>query len=79
MTGIPEDADVRRAVAPVICYPTGTLPGPVLFLYRAARFTATKTDEVLIPAREARCFTVPAGHFFCITSVDGPQVGDLNL
>ncbi len=33
----------------------------------------------MIPPREARCFHVPAGHFFRITSVQGPQVGDLNL
>jgi uncharacterized protein YcgI (DUF1989 family) len=32
-----------------------------------------------VPPREARCFEVPAGHFFRITSVEGPQVGDLNL
>jgi uncharacterized protein YcgI (DUF1989 family) len=32
-----------------------------------------------IPARDARCFAVPAGHFFRILSVEGPQVGDLNL
>jgi hypothetical protein len=31
------------------------------------------------PPREARAFSVPAGHFFRIVSVDGPQVGDLNL
>jgi uncharacterized protein YcgI (DUF1989 family) len=38
-----------------------------------------KTNEVLVPARDARCFEVPAGHVFRITSVEGPQVGDLNL
>lgn len=36
-------------------------------------------SETLIPPREARCFNVPAGHFFRISSVEGPQVGDLNL
>jgi hypothetical protein len=34
---------------------------------------------VLIPPREARLFRVGAGQFFRITSVEGPQVGDLNL
>ena len=29
--------------------------------------------------RDAACFSVPAGGFFRITSVEGPQVGDLNL
>ncbi|MFD1156385.1 urea carboxylase-associated family protein [Roseovarius aestuarii] len=76
---IPSDAETRRAVKPVICYPNDTLPAPDLALYQAARATAEKTDEVLIPARKAACFRVPAGHFFRISSIEGPQVGDLNL
>ena len=75
----PQDADARRAMAPVICYPNEGLPQPELTLYQSARKTAKKTDEVLVPAHDARCFEVPAGHFFRITSVNGPQVGDLNL
>ncbi len=79
MTPAPPDAKARQAVKPVICYPNDTLPKPDLSLYHAARQTAQKTAELLIPAREAACFHVPAGQFFRITSVDGPQVGDLNL
>ncbi len=79
MTCAPADADARRAIPPVTCYPSDTLPAPDLALYATARATARKTGEVLIPPREARCFTVPAGQFFRITSVEGPQVGDLNL
>ena len=75
----PPDAQARRAIAPVICYPNETLPKPDLALYKAARDGAEKTGEVLIPPRDARCFHVPAGYFFRITSVKGPQVGDLNL
>ena len=75
----PEDADLRRAVPPVICYPTHALPVPDLALYRRARETAGKAGEVIIPPRDARCFEVPAGSFFRITSIDGTQVGDLNL
>lgn len=75
----PVDAEARRAVEPVICYPVETLPRPNMALYEKARTKLTKMDEVLIPPREARCFTVPAGHFFRISSVEGPQVGDLNL
>ena len=75
----PPDAQARRAIAPVICYPNETLPKPDLALYKAARDGAEKTGEVLIPPRDARCIHVPAGHFFRITSVEGPQVGDLNL
>ncbi|WP_424944079.1 urea carboxylase-associated family protein [Aliiroseovarius crassostreae] len=75
----PQDAETRKAIAPVICYPPDTLTPAPLDLYRTARATAQKVDEVLVPARDARCFSVPAGSFFRITSVDGPQVGDLNL
>ncbi|AWZ19522.1 hypothetical protein RTM1035_16972 [Roseovarius sp. TM1035] len=79
MTNAPADAAARRAVPPVICYPNDTLPVPDLALYAAARASATKVSEVLVPAREAACFRAEAGQFFRITSVDGPQVGDLNL
>ena len=75
----PHDAQARRAIAPVICYPVETLPAPDMALLTAARADLVKTSETLIPARDAACFTVPAGHFFRITSVQGPQVGDLNL
>lgn len=76
---IPEDAVERRAVRPVICYLNETLPDPDLPGLQALRLTARKSGECLVPPREARCFHVPAGHFFRITSVEGPQVGDLNL
>ena len=79
MTHAPSDASARRAVKPVICYPNDTLPDPGLARLQAARATLTKTDEVLVPARDAACFHVPAGHFFRIVSVEGAQVGDLNL
>lgn len=75
----PADADDRKAVKPVICYPVDSLKAPNLELYRAARATSQKVGEVLIPARDARSFHVPAGQFFRISSVEGPQVGDLNL
>ena len=75
----PPDAEQRRAIAPVICYPDDTLPLPDLALYRRAWEAAVKTEEVVVPPRDARCFQVPAGGFFRISSVDGPQVGDLNL
>ncbi|MFK7836668.1 MAG: urea carboxylase-associated family protein [Sulfitobacter sp.] len=79
MNDVPSDAPARRAVPPVICYPVDTLPQPDMALYLQARETLTKTAEVLVPPREARMFEVPAGHFFRITSVEGSQVGDLNL
>ncbi|MEM9734708.1 MAG: DUF1989 domain-containing protein [Pseudomonadota bacterium] len=75
----PADAAARRAKPAKVCYPVDTLPKPPLDQYRRWRDGAEKTGEVLVPARDARCIAVPAGGFFRITSVDGPQVGDLNL
>ena len=79
VTAAPGDADARRAVEPVIVYPNGTLAPPDLGLYRSARAGASQTGEVLVQPREGGCFHVPAGGFFRIISVEGPQVGDLNL
>ena len=75
----PVDEAARKRVAPVICYPVETLPPADVESYRAARLGWTKTDEVRVPPRDARTFRVPAGCFFRIISVGGPQVGDLNL
>lgn len=75
----PADAAARQAVEPVICYPNETLPKPPMAVYQAARQGAQKVDEVLVPARDAACFRANAGQFFRISSVEGPQVGDLNL
>ena len=47
--------------------------------YAAARKGMEKIGEVTVPPREALCFRVSAGQFFRITSVEGSQVGDLNL
>jgi uncharacterized protein YcgI (DUF1989 family) len=79
MCNAPSDAEARRAIKPVICYPTDTLPEPDMAAYEAARIGAEVVDTVIVPPREAASFTAPAGHFFRITSVEGPQVGDLNL
>lgn len=75
----PSDAAARRAVAPVICYPVDTLPAPDMALYQAARAQLTPVGEIIVPPRQARCFSVAAGQFFRIHSIEGPQVGDLNL
>ncbi|MFN7004345.1 MAG: urea carboxylase-associated family protein [Roseinatronobacter sp.] len=75
----PADAAARRAVKPVICYPVETLPQPDLAAYAGFRAHAVKTGEVLAHPREAATFRVAAGGFFRISSVEGPQVGDLNL
>ncbi len=75
----PKDADARRAVPPVICYPTDTLPAADMALYQTARDRLTPLSRVTVAPRDAAVIKVPAGHFLRIHSVDGPQVGDLNL
>lgn len=79
MCEMPEDAEARRAVTPVICYPNETLPEAPMALYAAAREGAEKVSETFVPPRDARCFEVPQGHFVRISSVEGSQVGDLNF
>ncbi len=79
MRHAPEDADARRAIPPVICYPVETLPHPDLALYQRALATAQPSARVTAPPRDAATFRVPAGSFFRITCEGGPQVGDLNL
>lgn len=75
----PIDASDRRAIPPVVCYPVRSLSRPDVASYRATRASLTLVESVVVPPREARCFEVPAGHFFQIHSVEGSQVGDLNL
>lgn len=75
----PDDANTRRAVAPVICYPVESLPAADLALYRHARTTARPGASLIVPPRDARSFRVQAGQFFRISCPEGSQVGDLNL
>ena len=79
MNNEPDDANARRAIRPVICYPTDRRILPDLTLYQLARRSAKKIENITVNPREASCFLVRAGQFFRITSVGGPQVGDLNL
>lgn len=75
----PQDADTRKAIKPVVCYPPETLPAPDLDRYAGWRAEAKKVDEITIQPRDAGCIEVPAGAFFRILSVEGAQVGDLNV
>jgi len=75
----PDDAQARRARPPVIVYPTGTLAGADMAMLARARDNLSTVSEVIVPPREARAVSVPAGSFFRIVSIEGPQVGDLNL
>ena len=76
---IPTDAEKRRAAKPLVAYNVQQLPEYNADFYAAAREDMEKINEVIVQPRDAACFEVPAGHFFRINSVEGPQVGDLNL
>jgi uncharacterized protein YcgI (DUF1989 family) len=61
----PVDADARRAIKPVICYPIDTLPLPNMTTYAAAREAMKLMGEVIVPPRDARAFRVSAGNLSC--------------
>jgi uncharacterized protein YcgI (DUF1989 family) len=63
----------------VICYSVDRVPSFDAPFYAAARQGLTTVDEVIVPPRDAAALEVPAGHFFRIVSIEGPQVGDLNV
>jgi hypothetical protein len=75
----PADAAARRAVAPVVCYDVAAVPRLDPAFVARLRAGLTGIDEVVVPPRDARCIAVPAGHLLRISSIEGPQVGDLNL
>jgi len=75
----PKDAHERLVVEPVVCYPIDTLPPYESHRYGAARDSMELISETVIEPRQAGIFEVPAGHFCRIVSIEGPQVGDLNL
>jgi len=60
----PDDADARRAAKPVICYEIESLPPP---------------PEPVWLDKWRSSLRVPAGYGFRIVSIEGAQVGDLNL
>jgi uncharacterized protein len=75
----PADAALRRAAKPAIAYPAGAMPRPDMAVLESARHTMVKIHEIVVPPRDARAFRVSRGQFFRIVSIEGPQVGDLNL
>ncbi|MEM7068948.1 MAG: DUF1989 domain-containing protein [Pseudomonadota bacterium] len=78
-TSPPADAEARKAVSPVICYPTDSFPEFDRGYYARSREKLELIDSVMVAPRDAETFEVPAGHFFRVICPDGPQVGDLNL
>ena len=75
----PDDSKKRISTNPVICYPNENLENENLNILHKARKYLKKESEVLIPPRDAKTFKVKVGNFFRIESIEGPQVGDLNL
>ena len=63
----------------MICYPVDQLQVVPLELYFRARKNFEWWSLFGGASKEVRTFEIPAGHFFRIVCVDGPQVGDLNL
>jgi len=75
----PENLNERLGAKPIICYPNENLENENLKLLHNARKYIKKINEVIISPRDAKTFNVESGNFFRIESVEGPQVGDLNL
>src|SRR5262252_9198223 len=75
----PPDAAARRGAPPVLTYSVEQLPSFDAAFYNRARAEVSEVAELTVPPWEAKAFEVSAGHFFRIVSVEGPQVGDLNL
>lgn len=75
----PADAAIRKAEPAIICYEVDQLPRFDVTFYESARASMEKINEVIVQPRDANTFTVAAGQFFRIVSVEGSQVGDLNL
>ena len=69
----------RRGGPPVRTYSVEQLPSVDAAFYNAARAELSNVAELTVLPRDAKAFEVPAGHFFRIVGVEGPQVGDLNL
>ena len=63
----------------MICYEVGAVPRRDEAWVARWRESLQLVETVMVPPRDAATFEVPAGHGFRIHSVEGPQVGDLNL
>ena len=74
----PNDFNLRTEAKPVICYPNDGVDNNLEILHEARKHLK-KMDEITIPPRDAKTFKVKSHNFFRIESVEGPQVGDLNI
>ena len=74
----PTNIKDRVGAKPVICYPNESINDNLKILHEARKYIK-QIDEVIVPPRDAKTFQVKSGNFFRIESIEGPQVGDLNL
>ena len=75
----PPDAIDRTNKDLVISYPVDKKKNNNLKILLEERKKIDLINEIIIPPRDAKCFTVNAGQFFRIECFEGSQVGDLNL
>ena len=74
----PTDIKSRVGAEPVVCYPNNNINDNLQILHEARKHIK-QIDEIIVPPRDAKTFKVKSGNFFRIESIEGPQVGDLNL
>ena len=74
----PADIKSRVGAKPVVCYPNDKINDNLEILHEARKHLK-QIDEVIVPPRDAKTFNVKSGNFFRIESIEGPQVGDLNV
>ncbi len=74
----PTDINSRVGAEPVVCYPNDNINDNLQILHEARKHIK-QIDEIIVPPRDAKTFKVKSGNFFRIESIEGPQVGDLNL
>tara|TARA_B110000444_G_scaffold255893_1_gene291180 strand:- start:368 stop:1231 length:864 start_codon:yes stop_codon:yes gene_type:complete len=75
----PLDAKDRMNIKPIVCYPINDLKESNLSILHNARKKLKIVTEIIVPPRDAKTFEVKKGQFFRIESIEGSQVGDLNL
>ena len=75
----PVDAAARRSSEMMIAYAVGRLPAADAGFYNRVRQSAKPVSELIVPPRDGRGFRVRKGQLFRVVSIEGPQVGDLNL
>lgn len=78
-TNTPADAQSRREAPAVVCYNVDSVPQRDESFLKDWRSELEVVETLTVAPRDASTFSVPAGYGFRIVSVEGSQVGDLNL